>query len=68
MHCKESVTHHGEAPWERAFRTPNAVGDDGPTSVEWEDAGMERALVTPEALGIIQPPAAALDAAFSTGR
>jgi len=63
---------HGEVPWERIFRTLNAIGYDGPTSVEWEDAGMERTLGAPEALEIvrklnaIQPPAAAFDAAFST--
>jgi len=65
---------HGEVPWERIFRVLNAIGYTGPTSVEWEDAGMDRLVGAPEALGIvrklnaIQPPAAAFDAAFSTGR
>ncbi len=41
---------HGEVPWERIFRTLNAIGYDGPTSVEWEDAGMDRTVGAPEAL------------------
>ena len=32
-------TGHGDVPWEDCFRTLNAIGYDGPISVEWEDAG-----------------------------
>ena len=65
-------TGHGEVPWEPIFRALNAIGYQGPTSVEWEDAGMDRLQGAPEALGFVRklnaitPPAAAFDAAFST--
>ena len=65
-------TAHGEVPWEPLFRALNAIGYTGPTSVEWEDAGMDRLHGAPEALqhvrdlNAITPPAAAFDAAFST--
>lgn len=63
---------HGTVPWERIFRTLNAIGYDGPTSVEWEDAGMDRLVGAPEALGLVRrlnaiaPAAAAFDTAFSS--
>jgi sugar phosphate isomerase/epimerase len=61
----------GDVPWEAAFRMLNAIGYTGPTSVEWEDAGMDRLRGAPEALAFVrelgwEPPAAAFDAAFST--
>jgi sugar phosphate isomerase/epimerase len=61
---------HGDVPWEDAFRMLNAIGYDGPLSVEWEDAGMDRMVGAPEALRFVKdhafdPPAAAFDAAFS---
>ena len=65
-------TAHGEVPWEPLFRALNAIGYDGPTSVEWEDAGMDRLQGAPEAiefvrrLNAITPPGAAFDAAFSS--
>jgi sugar phosphate isomerase/epimerase len=65
-------TGHGDVPWERVFRMLNAIGYDGPISVEWEDAGMDRLVGGPEALAFIrkltqiEPPAAAFDAAFSS--
>ncbi|WP_221586204.1 sugar phosphate isomerase/epimerase [Microbacterium sp. G2-8] len=65
-------TGHGEVPWEPLFRALNAIGYDGPTSVEWEDAGMDRLQGAPEALAFVRklnaitPPDAAFDAAFST--
>jgi hypothetical protein len=48
----------------------NTIGYDGPISVEWEDAGMDRLIGAPEALAFVRslafdPPAAAFDAAFS---
>ena len=58
-------------PWEKSFRMMNTIGYDGPISVEWEDAGMDRLDGAPEALDFIRsmnaitPPAAAFDAAFS---
>lgn len=62
---------HGDVPWERCFRTLNSIGYDGPISVEWEDAGMDRLRGAPEALEFVrshvwEPPQAAFDAAFST--
>ncbi len=65
-------TGHGDVPWENAFRMLNAIGYTGPLSVEWEDAGMDRLVGAPEALGFVrrmssyEPSAAAFDAAFST--
>jgi hypothetical protein len=49
----------------------NTIGYDGPISVEWEDAGMDRLVGAPEALAFVRrlafdPPAAAFDAAFSS--
>ena len=65
-------TAHGQVPWEPLFRALNAIGYTGPTSVEWEDAGMDRLQGAPEAIAFVRklnaitPPAAAFDAAFST--
>ncbi len=65
-------TGHGDVPWERCFRALTAIGYDGPISVEWEDAGMDRLAGAPSALEFVRKqmfpaPAAAFDAAFSTG-
>src|SRR5690349_13042133 len=64
-------TGHGDVPWEQCFRMLNTIGYDGPISVEWEDAGMDRLVGAPEALEFVRrlafdPPAAAFDAAFSS--
>jgi sugar phosphate isomerase/epimerase len=64
-------TGRGDVPWEACFRMLNAIGYDGPISIEWEDAGMDRLRGAPEALRYVReqlfdPPAAAFDAAFST--
>jgi sugar phosphate isomerase/epimerase len=65
-------TGHGDVPWEPVFRMLNAIGYDGPISVEWEDAGMDRLIGGPDALAFIrrltqiEPPEAAFDAAFSS--
>src|ERR1700754_2279547 len=61
---------HGDVPWEDVFRMLRAIGYDGPVSVEWEDAGMDRLQGAPQALAFLrqfdfEPPAAAFDAAFS---
>ncbi|WP_026075538.1 sugar phosphate isomerase/epimerase family protein [Cellulomonas massiliensis] len=63
-------TGRGDVPWEASFRALNTIGYDGPISVEWEDAGMDRLVGAPEALEFVRrnafdPPAAAFDAAFS---
>jgi len=62
---------HGDVPWEDCFRMLNAIGYDGPLSVEWEDAGMDRLVGAPEALEFVkrfgfEAPSSAFDAAFST--
>ena len=50
----------------------NYIGYDGPISIEWEDAGMDRLDGAPEALEFIRKlnaitaPATAFDAAFAT--
>jgi sugar phosphate isomerase/epimerase len=67
-------TGHGDVPWEPIFRMLNSIGYDGPISVEWEDAGMDRLVGAPDALAFvrkltaIEPPTAAFDAAFSSER
>ncbi|MGA9102944.1 MAG: sugar phosphate isomerase/epimerase, partial [Aeromicrobium sp.] len=58
--------------WEACFRMLNTIGYDGPISVEWEDAGMDRLLGAPEALAFVkanlfEAPEATFDAAFSSG-
>lgn len=64
---------HGDVPWEACFRMLNAINYQGPISVEWEDAGMDRLIGGPESLEFIrrmcaiEPPAASFDAAFSSG-
>jgi len=62
---------HGDVPWEACFRMLNAIGYDGPISVEWEDAGMDRLVGAPEALEYLRKldwdvPTGAFDAAFSS--
>ena len=64
-------TGHGDVPWEACFRMLNAIEYDGPISIEWEDAGMDRLTGAPEALTFVKsllfdPPTAAFDAAFSS--
>ncbi len=62
---------HGVVPWGQIFRMLNEIGYDGPVSVEWEDAGMDRELGAPQALEVLrklnfEPPAAKFDAAFAS--
>ncbi|MFP3702193.1 TIM barrel protein, partial [Burkholderia sp. SIMBA_013] len=40
----------GDVPWESSFRALTAIGYNGPISIEWEDAGMDRLHGAPEAL------------------
>jgi sugar phosphate isomerase/epimerase len=61
---------HGDVPWEAIFRTLNAIGYQGPVSVEWEDAGMDRLRGAAEAVENLrrlsfEPPETSFDAAFS---
>ncbi|MEU2929927.1 sugar phosphate isomerase/epimerase family protein [Streptomyces sp. NPDC007251] len=66
-------TGHGDVPWEACFRMLNSIGYDGPISVEWEDAGMDRLAGAPDALEFIrklvaiEPSAQSFDSAFSSG-
>ena len=51
----------------------NTIGYDGPLSVEWEDAGLDRLVGAPEALALVrslafEAPTDAFDAAFTTRR
>jgi sugar phosphate isomerase/epimerase len=43
-----------DVPWERIIRALNAIGYDGPLSIEWEDAGMNREHGAAEALDFIR--------------
>jgi sugar phosphate isomerase/epimerase len=61
----------GGVPFERIFRALNAVGYQGPLSVEWEDNGMNREQGAPEALALVRrldltPSNVAFDAAFAS--
>ena len=47
-------TGRGDVPWEDCFRALNAIGYDGPISIEWEDAGMDRLMGAPESLKIVR--------------
>jgi sugar phosphate isomerase/epimerase len=63
----------GDVPWQRCFRALNTIGYDGPLSVEWEDAGMDRLVGAPQALDFVRrnavaPSTAAFDAAFASAR
>ena len=62
-------TGHGDVDWESAFRALDSIGYDGPISVEWEDAGMDRLHGAPEALAHVRSllwdrPRASFDSAF----
>jgi sugar phosphate isomerase/epimerase len=63
-------TGHGDVPWEDCFRALRAIGYDGPISIEWEDAGMDRLHGAAEAVKFVRSllwatPEARFDAAFS---
>ena len=63
-------TGNGDVPWQTCFRTLNAIGYQGPISIEWEDAGMDRLQGAKQALDFVRanlvvPPTTAFDAAFS---
>ena len=63
-------TGRGDVPWEDNFSALTAIGYDGPLSVEWEDAGMDRLQGAPEALAFLKSfgfaqPSTSFDAAFT---
>ena len=60
---------HGDVDFESLLRALNRIGYDGPLSIEWEDAGMDREWGAQDALAFVrrtdfQPSAVAFDAAF----
>jgi sugar phosphate isomerase/epimerase len=60
----------GDVDFDELIRALNRIGYEGPLSVEWEDAGMDREWGARESLGFMRrtdfaPAAAAFDAAFS---
>jgi sugar phosphate isomerase/epimerase len=60
----------GRVPFEDVIRALNRAGYEGPLSVEWEDAGMDREFGAREACDFVRaldfPPSdAAFDAAFA---
>ncbi len=60
---------HGDVDFESLFRALNRIGYDGPLSIEWEDAGMDREWGAQDALAFVRrtdfdPSTVAFDAAF----
>jgi sugar phosphate isomerase/epimerase len=60
---------HGDVDFESLFRALNRIGYDGPLSIEWEDAGMDREWGARDALAFVrrtdfEPSAVAFDAAY----
>jgi sugar phosphate isomerase/epimerase len=60
---------HGDVDFEALFRALNRIGYQGPLSIEWEDAGMDRDWGAPDALAFVRrtdfaPSTVAFDAAF----
>ena len=60
---------HGDVDFEALFRALNRIGYQGPLSVEWEDAGMDREWGARDAAAFVRrtafPPSdRAFDAAF----
>ncbi|HRN28334.1 MAG TPA: sugar phosphate isomerase/epimerase family protein [Terrimesophilobacter sp.] len=59
----------GDVPWESSLRALRSIGYDGPISVEWEDAGMDRFAGAREAIEFLRGfnlelPRERFDAAF----
>lgn len=46
-------TGRGDVPWEQCFRMLNTIGHEGPISIEWEDADMDRTIGAAEALKFV---------------
>jgi sugar phosphate isomerase/epimerase len=60
---------HGDVDFEGLFRALNRIGYQGPLSIEWEDAGMDREWGAQDALAYVRrtdfaPSNVAFDAAF----
>ena len=60
---------HGDVDFESLFRGLNRIGYEGPLSIEWEDAGMDREWGAQDALAFVRrsdftPSALAFDAAY----
>jgi sugar phosphate isomerase/epimerase len=60
---------HGDVDFEAMFRALNRVGYEGPLSIEWEDAGMDREWGARDALAFVRrsdfaPSAIAFDRTF----
>jgi sugar phosphate isomerase/epimerase len=60
---------HGDVDFESLFRALNRIGYEGPLSIEWEDAGMDREWGAQDALAFVRrsdfvPSALAFDAAY----
>jgi sugar phosphate isomerase/epimerase len=45
---------HGSVDFERIIRELNAIGYDGPLSVEWEDSAMDRVFGATEACEMVK--------------
>ena len=61
---------HGDVDFESILRVLNRIGYEGPLSVEWEDAGMDREWGATEAVRFLRehdfaPSAVVFDEAFS---
>ncbi len=60
---------HGDVDFESVFRALNRIGYEGPLSIEWEDAGMDREWGAQDALAFVRrsdftPSTLAFDAAY----
>jgi sugar phosphate isomerase/epimerase len=60
---------HGDVDFESLFRALNRIGYEGPLSIEWEDAGMDREWGAQDALAFVRrsdftPSTVAFDAAY----
>ncbi|QCR54081.1 AP endonuclease [Brachybacterium sp. SGAir0954] len=61
----------GDVPWDAAFRALRSIGYEGPISIEWEDAGMDRLHGAAEAIEVLRrfdypTSETSFDAAFSS--
>lgn len=61
----------GDVPWDAAFRALRSIGYEGPISIEWEDAGMDRMHGAAEAIEVLRrfdypTSETSFDAAFSS--
>ncbi len=64
-------TGRGDIDWESSFRALRTIGYQGPISIEWEDAGMDRLHGAAEAVDFVRSliwksPEKSFDSAFST--